>query len=134
MLKAIGDNYALSSYFGDSTYAMVDAAGLAGYYDSFRQRLFDDGIVKWEPNFDCNHFASYYVALANTRYAADHFQTLSSSPQSLAIGTFWYQSSKGPHAIVVALTNQGTIFIEPQTGKQLILTQQEKASAFLKVF
>jgi len=34
------------------------------------------------------------------------------------------------HAIVVALTDVGLVYIEPQTGEVLTLTPQEKASCF----
>ena len=65
-------------------------------------------------------------------YAANfHGQT---KAQSLAVGTLWYHSARGPHAIVVAITNRGVRYIEPQTGRELQLTGAERNSAFLVVF
>ena len=89
--------------------------------------------MRWDARFDCSHFASYYVALAQTKFYLAQFQSRTAA-QSLAVGTIWYQSPRGPHAIVVALTERGAVYIEPQTGAELTLTPAERASAWLKVF
>ena len=48
---------------------------------------------------------------------------------TLAVGEFWYRPRNGPtgHAIVVALTPEGRVFLEPQTGQFVILTENEFA-------
>ncbi len=120
-------------YCGDSKYAEVSSASLRAYYDDFRQSLFDQGVTKWDDRFDCNHFAGSYVDRAQTKFYFAHFQSRTPA-QTLALGVFWYQSARGPHAIVAAFTERGLIFIEPQTGGELQLTTAERASAWLKVF
>lgn len=120
-------------YAGDQTYAVVKSETLKGFYDDFRQQIFDQGVVNWDDRFDCNHFAGYYVALAQTRYYLANFQSRSAA-NTLALGTYWYHSAKGGHAIVAAMTERGVVFIEPQTGKEVNLTDAEKQSAYLKVF
>jgi len=122
-----------SAITGDRSYAVVDSAWLKSYYTTFRAELFRLGVTKWDGRFDCNHFASFYTSLAQTKFYADNFQSWTSA-QSLAVGTFWYVSARGPHAIVVAITERGVVFIEPQTGQEITLTPGERQSAFLIVF
>jgi hypothetical protein len=119
-----------SAYFGDTSYAEVNSAWLPTYYEQFRQTLFDQGVTKWDSRFDCNHFATYYAALAQTKFYAANFQSWTKA-QSLAVGTFWYISRRGVHAIAFAVTERGLIFVEPQTGREVNLTQSERQSAFL---
>ena len=121
------------AFAGDTAYAEVSSAWLRAYYDQFRAEIFRQGVTKWDQRFDCNHFATYYVALAQTKFYLANFQSRTPA-QTLALGTYWYQSPRGPHAVVVALTDRGTLFIEPQTGAELQLTPEQRASAWLRVF
>lgn len=121
------------AFVGDAVYSQVNSAALAQLYADFREEIFRKGVIKWDERFDCNHFANYYVALAQTKFYLANFQSATPA-QSLAVGTFWYRSVRGPHAIVVALTERGTVFIEPQTGAEIALSKAEGDSAWLKVF
>lgn len=116
---------------GDRSYAQVDSAALPGLYQEFRDEIFRKGVTKWDERFDCNHFASYYVALAQTKFYLANFHA-STPAQSLAVGTYWYQSPAGPHAIIVAVTERGPVFIEPQTGGELKFAT--RPTMFLAVF
>ena len=119
---------------GDSAYAEVNSVWLRGYYDEFRAEIFRQGVTTWDARFDCNHFASYYAALAQTKFYLANFQSRTKA-QSLAVGTLWYtRAAGGGHAIVIAVTERGTLYIEPQTGQEVALTQAELNSATLKVF
>lgn len=123
------------AFVGDSAFAQVNSAWLPTFYESFRAELFRQSVTRWDGRFDCNHFAGYYVALAQTRYYLASFHS-STPAQTLALGVYWYRrggNGEG-HAIVVALTERGTVFIEPQTGAEVRLTQAERDSAWLKVF
>ncbi len=122
-----------AGYTGDAAYAQVSAAWLKSYYASFRSSLFREGVVKWDERFDCNHFASFYIALAQVRFFTENFQTKTAA-QTLALGECWYHSERGPHAIVMAVADTGIVYIEPQTGAQLVLTGEEIASRFLVKF
>lgn len=117
---------------GDTAYAEVNSVWLRGYYDQFRAEIFRQGVTKWDDRFDCNHFASYYVALAQTKFYLSNFHS-STKARSLAVGSYWYNSPRGPHAVVFALTEQGIVFIEPQTGKEVPMGVNEQMSAFLKI-
>lgn len=123
------------TYTGDTAYAEVSSASLKGYYDTFRSALFADGVVKWDERYDCNHFAGYYVAKAQTGFYLANFHGRTPA-QTLALGTYWYRrgGSGSGHAIVAAITERGLVFIEPQNGQEVSLTPAEQASAFLKVF
>jgi hypothetical protein len=118
---------------GDDTYAVVSREALPRMYEEFRGELFSKGVTKWDERFDCNHFASYYVALAQTKYYLANFHS-GAAPQSLALGVYWLKDGNGAHALVVALTDAGIVFIEPQTGKEVALTGKQKAGAFMKFF
>ena len=120
-----------SSTLGDTAYAQVDSAALPALYDEFRAEIFRKGVTKWDERFDCNHFASYYAALAQTKFYLANFHSRTTA-QSLAVGTYWYQSPRGPHAIIVALTERGAVFIEPQTGDEIKFAT--RPLPFLNVF
>lgn len=118
---------------GDDSYAVVSRAALPAMYEMFRADLFAKGVTRWDERFDCNHFASYYVSLAQVRYFLGGFHTFA-APQSLALGVYWYKDGAFAHALVVALTDDGIVYIEPQTGKEVVLTAKQQAGAFLKFF
>lgn len=129
---------ALSAAFGgavvgDDSYAVVSRSALPAFYEAFRAELFSKGVTKWDERYDCNHFASYYVSLAQVRYYLGGFHTFN-APQSLALGVYWYRDGSIAHALVAALTDAGIVFIEPQTGKEVVLTKRQQAGAFLKYF
>lgn len=122
-------------HYSDESYAEVSSAWLKSFYDDYRKVLFDQGVTKWEPTFDCDNFATFFVALANVRFfsvARKSFVTA----QSLAMAEFWYRPGCGPdaHAIVTVLTERGQIFIEPQSGQQVTLTAEERATCLLFKF
>jgi hypothetical protein len=122
----------LFGFVGDGPYAVVKADALASYYSDFRADLFKEGVVKWDERFDCNHFAGYYIAKAQTRYYLANFHS-STPAQTLALADVWYRPGGGTkgHAIVAAHTDQGLLFIEPQTGGRIQLSQVERGTAFL---
>lgn len=124
---------ALPGFMGDGPYALVKADALPSFYDSYRRDLFDRGVTKWDERFDCNHFASFYVAKAQVEYYLANFHA-STPAQTLALAEVWYVPGRSPgkgHAIVAALTDRGLLFVEPQTGGVVNLTQAERASVFL---
>jgi hypothetical protein len=120
---------------GSTHVAQVRASALPGLYSHFRDELFRLGVVKWDERFDCNHFASFFVALANIRFFAASFHQ-STPAQSLALAEYWYRpgGSGAGHAVVFALTESGPLWLEPQTGQTFTLTNAEQASRFLVKF
>ncbi len=121
------------SVWGDTGYAVVRRGALSSIYGNFRSVLSHRGIVKWDGRFDCNRFATLYIAVAHTDFAVAAWHS-STGAQSLALAEIWYLQGGDrdrAHAIVAAMTEDGLIFIEPQTGKELVLTPAERQSIFL---
>jgi hypothetical protein len=116
---------------GDAAYSEVNSVWLKKFYQDYRSELSRMGIVKWDPRFNCRHFAAYYAELAQSRFYSENFQS-DSNAMALAVGPIWYQADngKGGHAIVMALTEKGRIFIEPQTGEEVHLSANEQKSIF----
>lgn len=116
---------------GDANYAQVNSAWLHQFYQDYRNELSRIGIIKWDARFNCRHFASYYAELAQSRFFSQNFQS-DTAAHALALGPIWYQKDHGKsgHAIIMALTEKGRIFIEPQTGEEVQLSSTEQASIF----
>lgn len=134
--QQLGDHVGFPVILKDTAYAEVSSAWLRGYYDDFRKTLFREGVVRWEETFDCDDFASFFVSLASVRYFTTTWST-SREAQSLALGEYWYrpQGLRGQaHAIVTAVTERGQIYIEPQSGQEVRLTDDEKLSRFYVKF
>lgn len=128
------------AYVGDTAFAQLNSAALPQLYADFRSEIFRQGVTQWDERFDCNHFATYFAALAQTKFYLANFHSQTPA-RSLAVGTFWYIPQGAPalspsngHAIVVALTERGTVFLEPQTGAEITLTKAERDSAWLRAF
>lgn len=118
---------------GDRAYAEVNSKWLSAFYDDFRAGLCSNGILKWDARFTCRHFAAYYAALAQTRFYRGSYRGTEKA-NALALGTVWYTRSDGSgHALIVAFTERGRIFVEPQTGKEVMLASAEQHRAFLEV-
>jgi len=121
----------------DSSYAEINEDSLSEYYDWYKAKLFDLGLLKWDPKSDCDNFANLYTDLFQLRfYLAQWERGTLPDAESVAVASYWYkpQDSITAHAINAVLTNNGLRFIEPQTGKQLELTLTEKASMFRCIF
>ena len=122
----------LPGFKGDTAYAVVRSEALPALYANFRDVLNKQGLVKWDSRYDCNHFASLYISLAQASYtvAAWHSET---KAQTLALAEVWYLPNGPPagHAIVAALTERGLVFIEPQTGREIQLTAAQRRSIYL---
>lgn len=100
-------------------------------YPCFRKWLKTHDIVKWTKSFDCDNYAEsmrVYVQIIHSNYARKVRER--QSHWSSAFGVIWYRRKKlGGHAINILLTVSGNeyriIYIEPQTGEEIKLTQEE---------
>jgi len=107
------------TYWGDESYAVVSSAAIPALYEKYKSALFKDGVAHWDSRFDCNHFASYFVAKTQTDYFISTFQS-NTKAQSLAMGTVWFiDGPKSCHAVVVFITEKGPVFVEPQNGSEI---------------
>jgi hypothetical protein len=126
-------NLPLLGFRGDTAYSVVQSSALPAMFADFKSVLFKQGLVKWDSRFDCNHFASLYIGLAQAQYAAAAWHS-STPAQTLALAEFWYRPNpaiNAGHAIVAAQTERGLLFIEPQTGREVALNAAQINSAYL---
>lgn len=113
------------------SYAEVNSKFLQQYYNDFSNELFHLGITGWSTEFECVSFASFYADYAKTRYYLQNYAS-KTSPATLALGVIWYKPDNAimGHAIDVAWTERGIIYIEPQTGRWLTLSATEIHSIY----
>jgi hypothetical protein len=119
----------------DRDYAEVKKSYLLGaYYSWFKNFLYgggNDPTIVWDATFDCDDFARLFCALLQLA----HFRNKRTNEEGVAVGEIHYmQDTGGGHAIVCAFTDEGRIFIEPQTGLEMKLSNNEIASIFLARF
>jgi hypothetical protein len=123
-----------NALLGDESYAEVDLDWLEQFGDDYASTLHAQGVVKWDSRFDCNHFATFYAALAQMRFYREQFQSRLAA-QSLAVGEMWYRPTASTgHAVIVAITKNGLTFIEPQTRQKVAITPEQFASRYLIKF
>lgn len=129
----------LADKYTSVTYEVVDYDYLLKtYHDAFWNRLFSEDITKWDARANCAIFTEEYVGGLQRAYYRDHFH--SSTPSwRLAVGEFWYLPNPNDatvaHSVVVAITNKGVIYLEPQSRDQLrilTLTEAQIASRSLR--
>lgn len=119
---------------GDKSYAQVNSAALPAFYKAFRNDLHRKGVVRWDERFSCKHFAGLFVEMAQVQYFNEAWKT--DGPAALAIGAVWYvrDNGRGPHALVCALTERGRLYIEPQSGECVTLSEAEERSVYFRFF
>jgi hypothetical protein len=118
----------------DADYACPTTQWLTGpFWGWFQKSRWDLGLSKWERTNDCDNFARAYAQGAADSFALTPFDGL--KPEGVAVGEFYYHSSRGPHAICIALTGDtAPIFVEPQTGQLLTIPQPEASTCFFVRF
>lgn len=124
-------NFKTAPVLPDEKYQLVNEAALKNFYEYYKSDLFNKGVTKWDSSFDCNRFALYYQALAQITYYRETFGKRVA--QSIAVGEVYYKSDKsgGGHAINMIITPTRILFVEPQTGEEIILTKKRKRVNFL---
>lgn len=122
---------------GDQTFQLITKPELDSLYQEFRDELFRKDLVRWDTRFDCNQFASYFVSLGKIRHYARNWYSRDRA-QSVALGFVWYHpDGNAPgtnHAIVCAVSPEGVLYLEPQTGRYLSLSPAEVQSISLRFF
>jgi hypothetical protein len=121
--------------FYDTTYARPTNDWLFNeFWPWFRKERRAVGVGQWTRRNDCDNFARAYCVFAQDAHAA---HSDGAGAEAVAVGEFCYVGSSHvtrPHAIVCAFTEDGLIFIEPQTGQRLALTPQEILTCFHAAF
>lgn len=122
-------------YCFDSKYTTVNLEWLQKtYYKEFKKELFKDGVVNWVGSFDCDKFSRFYSIYLQTKFLLEHFADRT-GPQSVAVGNLFYYigaDEKKGHAINIIFKEDNTfVYLEPQTGELVTLTEMERDSVFL---
>lgn len=125
-------------FSADRDYGLATLAYLLGaFYRWFKDEMFRVVGNEWNKRFDCDDFARFFAAWA--ALANRIAKKVGGHPEGLAVGECWFvQDTGGGHAINIALTEIGdvltVVFIEPQNGKRLELSETERHSIFLVKF
>lgn len=108
--------------FTDDSYNLPKRDWILGaFYSFFIKELGRLNVDIWDKKFDCDDFASMFRLFAQICHKASKGQA-----EGIAVSEIGYtQESGGKHAIVCIFTEKGPIFLEPQTGKVLLLTDDE---------
>lgn len=119
--------------FGGLNFAVPTVAWLQGpCYEYFRARYWSLDLDKWQFRWECRDFARAFAVCAHECHALT--PGAPAEADALAVGEFWFTpdtsvlanpAAPQGHAINACLTDQGLIYIEPQTGKLWPLTQNE---------
>jgi len=96
----------------------------------FKNKMHSDktlGMI-WKDKHDCDNFATAYRMYMQSLHSIQEGE----SGQSIAVAEIWFmQDNGGAHAInMVIVDNYEPLFIEPQTGNQIRLSNQEKKSTW----
>lgn len=121
----------------DDSYAEINEAALPEFYSWFRERLFDLGITRWSPRYDCDDFANLYVDLLQLRFSLSGYNSRNvPAAQALAAARYHYRPKCGQvgHAIVAMATQNGLRFLEPQTGAFVNVAPDEILTRFRVIF
>lgn len=117
-------------FFYDETYARPKNDWV---FNQFYPWLRSRHSTKWTRKHDCDNIARRFCVECQDAHADSNH-----TDEALAVGEFCYVGTthvKGPHAIVVAFTEDPVpVFIEPQTGQRLALTPTEILSCFRVTF
>lgn len=94
----------------------------------FRDTMFRLNFVKWQAeSADCDDWSLLFAALLRIA----HKNTPGNEGSAIPVGTVWYTSPQGRHAIVFVLCDDNEVhFIEPQTQREVALTGPERTSAW----
>lgn len=115
---------------GDNKYSVFkDEHSFKLILNEYTKYTFDSGL-RYSKKYDCEDYARGMLQFFQVRYSRSKHKG-----ESFAVGVINYMHrSNSAHAICVAVTEQGILFIEPRTGFVKELTEQEKRSIYLVIF
>jgi hypothetical protein len=127
-VKAILPSVAVT---GDDSYEVVNSKYMGKLQAEFVADLNRRGMNNhWERRFDCNKLATSFVNSAQVAFVVNNWNRDTGS--ALAIGEIWYHvNSKVSHAAIVAITERGLIFWDPQQAREIKLTDEQVRGAWL---
>ncbi len=123
----VARNYPAKVIFSDNEYNLPTYSYIFNkFYPYFQKELFRLKIDGWSQKFDCEDFAKLFKTLIQ----ACHAQSKGNA-EGIAVAEIHYKREDGVnHAINAIITDKGLIFLEPQTGESLVLTENEEKSIY----
>lgn len=134
-MQAIGVMPWVHTMFYDSSYASVTTNWLFNkFVPWFKENRWRANRSKWTRKNDCDNTARRFACDAQDAHA-----DTSQPDEAVAVGEFGYHArtnvaTPGPHLINIVDTEEGLIFVEPQTGERRALTPDEISSCFHVAF
>lgn len=125
----------ISGWKADSIYSEINSAWLHQFYGPWKSALFKR-VGKGGERFDCNRYAALFCAEVQVSFFVETFH-LAGAGQAAAIGEVWYWRNGDrttAHALVMAVTERGRVYFEPQNGKEVTLSTAEKNSIYFQRF
>ena len=98
----------------------------------FKRWMIHNNLWDWNPKHDCDDKADALKLFAQRCFREWGGEV---EAEGFAVWRVWYRIDGDPskgHAINRALTDEGFIYIEPQTAKIVQFTQEEEASKWLE--
>ena len=125
---------ACPTHLGAASYAVPTLDWLqAKCWPAFRSRLWSENLDKWIVRWECRDFARAFACFALECWATSAL--LPSLDDGLSVGEIWFRLTPTTgHAICPAITDQGLVFIEPQTGQLCTLTPEQLSSRYFLRF
>lgn len=122
----------------DADYLSPKKDWVAGdlYFKNFYSWLWANNLDKWKEHWDCDNFAFAFYTFAQVCHARSMDKLKKADrAQGLAIGVMCYKMQTGGyHAINVVYTEGELCGFEPQNGKYVNLTQEERDSCYFVLF
>ena len=121
-------------YAGSGKYAVVNSKWLAIKQKVLQSDMFLKGLpAKWQISFDCNFFAKKFVADSGLDFTIQKWNSKIDA-EALAVGEIWVYTNETKtqgHALVIAVTERGIVFWEPQptTNHEISLTDWQIKNA-----
>jgi hypothetical protein len=122
-------------HFSANDYAVPTLEWLQGpFWDFFKTRYWATDSDKWKFRWECRDFARAYACAAQECWGNSAPDQAAES-DALAVGEFWFNPEPGKgHAICPAFTEQGLVFIDPQTNALCALTTEQYSSRYFLRF
>ena len=136
-----------SATLSAQNYLEVRAVALPALINAYRYELSSLGVgvsdvtgnSGWDVRFNCTDFTDLFLGFSGSQVMRQLW-TSSTEGQKPAIFAVWYVRDKSPvptgpgsgrrHSIVLVLTDKGPVFLDPQEQDPVMLSTQEKASAY----
>lgn len=111
-------------FVADGKYALPQKKWLADFAPKWRALK---NTKKWCDKYDCDDFSMAFKLACQEA----HWESGQTDCDGLAVGILHYcPDTGGGHAINWAITDEGVVYIEPQTGEFICLSESELRTRF----